>query len=114
VRGEPLRLSWAAGEVTSMYGYSDIGSASELVQQLDKAIEDTRRIATQYSGDRALQSIVLQLEAAKKWTSGGHPPTLEQKGRLNFGLLASKYLDEIDSDVAQRLYNIAEFITHWK
>ena len=73
-----------------------------------------KRVASAYPDDTGLESIVKQLEATEQWTRGGTPPTREQKGRLNFGLLASKYLDEIDSDLAQRLYNIAEFITYWK
>jgi hypothetical protein len=96
-----------------MYGYSNIGSVAEFLQKLQGVIVDVKNVTSDYPTDTALQSILKQLEATEQWTRGGQPLSLEQKGRLNFGLLTSKYLDEIDSDLAQRIYNIAEFITYW-
>jgi len=101
-------------EIESMFGHSNITSVSDFQRSLHEVISAAETIAAAYPRDTALQSIVKQLKATEQWTEGGQAPTLEQKGRLNFGLLTSKYLDEIDSELAQRIYNIAEFITYWE
>ena len=38
---------------------------------------------------------------------------LVQKGDLNFGLFASKYVSDIDEKVADNLFELASYITYW-
>jgi hypothetical protein len=92
---------------------STIKTNVEYYLHLRDAIDDMKKVVAKYPGDNSLLSILKQLEAAEQWTRGGQPPTLDQKGRLNFGLLASKYLDDTDQELAQRIYDIASYITYW-
>jgi hypothetical protein len=93
---------------------STIKTPAELSLLLRQTIQDMKGIVASFPGDTSLQSILEQLKAAEQWTCHGQPPTLDQKGTLNFGLLASKYLDEVDQSLAQRIYDIASFITYWQ
>jgi hypothetical protein len=90
-----------------------IETIEEYEEQLRRAVPDMKKVLERYPTDRALQEILAQLELLQKWTSHGEPPTLEQKAELNFGLIASKYLDDADQDLAQRLYAIASFLLYW-
>jgi hypothetical protein len=40
----------------------------------------------------------------------GKWPDAEERRRLSFGVMASKSVDELDSDLAQKLYRLANFI----
>jgi hypothetical protein len=63
--------------------------------------------------EKELARALDQLKMLQKWTSDGEPPTLDQKNQLNFGQVASKYLDDADQDLAQRIYEIRRFIRYW-
>jgi hypothetical protein len=93
---------------------SSIQTQVEYYLQLRDAIFDMKRVVSQNPGDKELLSIQMQLEATEQWTRGGKAPTLAQKGQLNFGLLASKYLHDIEPDLASRIYEIASYVTYWK
>jgi hypothetical protein len=67
----------------------------------------------QQTPEPALRSIQLQLEALEGWTKGGQPPAQPDKDRLNFGLLASRHLDDLDAPLAQELYALASWVTYW-
>ena len=92
---------------------SDIKTPVEYFLNLRDAIFDMKKVVGKYPGDKGLAEILRQLELAEHWTRGGHPPTLDQKGQLHFGLLASKFLDDTDQELAQRIYDIASYITYW-
>jgi hypothetical protein len=92
---------------------STIKTRAEHLAKLRDAIRDMKKLIAQYPGERALEEILRQMELAEQWTRGGQPPTLEQKAQLGFGLIASKYLDEIDQELAQRIYDIASYIIWW-
>ena len=62
-------------------------------------------------GDRAIQSVRLQLAALHEWTRGGRCPAQAEKDRLNFGLIASRELDTIP--VAEKLYTLASHVNWW-
>ena len=61
--------------------------------------------------DRAIQSVHLQLAALHEWTRGGRCPAQEEKDRLNFGLIASRELDNYP--VASKLYSLASHVVYW-
>jgi hypothetical protein len=92
---------------------STIATVAEYHERLQDAITRMKVVTSRYPGDPQLSSILKQLEALQGWTVSGRPPSLEEQGRLNFGLLASKYLDSVDDDLAQLIYDIASFVTYW-
>ena len=90
-----------------------IQSVPELQRRLAAALPRAQAVAAA-TPERALASIALQLEALAGWTRDGAPPTQDQKDRLNFGLLASRHLDDLDPDLAAELYDIASWVTTWR
>jgi hypothetical protein len=92
---------------------STIKTPAEYYAKLRDAIRDMKKLVAACPGERALEEILSQMELAEQWTDGGQPPTLEQKAQLGFGFIASKYLDEIDQELAQRIYSIASYIMYW-
>lgn len=90
-----------------------IQSVPELQRRLAAVIPRVEVVA-QATPERAIRSIALQLEALARWTEDGEPPTQEQKDRLNFGLLASRHLDDLDPELAAELYDIASWVTYWR
>jgi hypothetical protein len=61
--------------------------------------------------DRAIASVRRQLDALYAWTRGGRCPSQDEKDQLNFGLLASRELDNYP--VADNLYELASFVIYW-
>ena len=90
-----------------------IQSVPELQRRL-AAVRPRVDAVAKTSPERALRSIALQLEALAGWTADGAPPTQEQKDSLNFGLLASRHLDDLDQELAEELYAIASWVTYWR
>jgi hypothetical protein len=90
-----------------------IETIGEYETELERAIHDMERVVKQYPTDRALHAILDQLKMLQNWTSEGEPPTVDQKNQLNFGHIASRYLDDTDQDLAQRIYAIRRFIRYW-
>lgn len=89
-----------------------ITSVAEFQRRLHDAIARLVPVVAQVP-ERELLSIQKQLEALESWTKGGQKPTQAQKDELNFGLLASRYLDEIDQKLAQELYSISSWVIYW-
>ena len=87
-------------------------TSDELDTRLCRALVEMDRVVKARPGERELLSIKLQLEALFQWTRGGAKLTLQQKGELDFGLLASRYLDDIEPDLARELCEIASYVTH--
>ncbi|UQA62012.1 immunity protein Tsi6 family protein [Polyangium aurulentum] len=92
---------------------STISSFAEFDRRLGDAMKGIDALAAQYPEERAIQSIKLQLEALHGWTRGGRKPEQVEKDRLNFGLLASRFVDEIDSKLAGELYQLASYVIYW-
>ena len=92
---------------------STIVTVPEYQLKLRDAIARMKPVTARFPRDPQLQSILKQLEALQQWTANDLPPSLEEQARLNFGLLASKYLDSVDDELAQLIYDIASFVTYW-
>lgn len=61
----------------------------------------------------AIVSIQKQLHALELWTRDDRAPTQAEKDDLNFGLLASRNLADLDADLAQRVVGLASYVTYW-
>jgi hypothetical protein len=62
-------------------------------------------------GDGAIASVKRQLDAVYGWTRGGRCPAQDEKGQLNFGMIASRELDAYP--VSTTLYELASYVTYW-
>ena len=87
---------------------------SDYRSRLDVAISAMKKLVATYPEETELQCIEAQLEQLRTWTLGGQAPTLAEKGQLNFGAIASRDLHQLDSDLANELYEIADHVTYWK
>jgi len=81
----------------------------------DRLLAATRveigRMAAAAPDDGALASVDRQLAALHGWTRDGRCPDQGEKDSLNFGMIASRELD--DYPVASDLYELASFVTWW-
>lgn len=80
---------------------------------LAEARAGVERLRAQLPDDRAVHSVQLQLAALDEWTESGAAPSQDQKDRLNFGQIASREIDDVDSDLAQKLYALASHVIYW-
>jgi len=93
---------------------SRIQNYTEFKSRLDNSVASLRKLMLVYPTELSLNGICHQLEALDEWSSAGHPPTLEQKGQLNFGLLAGYNLAPIDPDLTNELHALNYFLLYWK
>jgi hypothetical protein len=89
-----------------------ITSYEEFERRLRGAIPRIDAIIVDFP-ERELISIQKQLHALEEWTRGGIKPTDSQRSSLNFGLLADRYLDDLDQPLAQELYALASYVIYW-
>jgi hypothetical protein len=92
---------------------SSIASVPEFQRRLEQARQRASALAASMPQDPQLASIAKQLDALHGFTQGGRQPTQDEKDRLNFGLLASRFMSDIDDDLAGELYELASFVTYW-
>jgi hypothetical protein len=103
-----------AKPTTNMPNDRPIETIEEYEEQLRRAVPDMKKVVDRYPTDRAPQEILAPcLSGSENGRAMGSLPRLEQKAELNFGLIASKYLDDTDQDLAQRLHAIASFLLYW-
>ena len=93
---------------------SAISSFSEFDALLAEARGRMNRLAMDNPGDAFLNSIVRQLAFVFEWTRGGKRPNDEQIKKLSFGVMASRAVDELDPELANRLYQLANYMDNWK
>jgi len=91
-----------------------ISNFAEFDTQLAVARGRMNKLAQGNPGDAFLESIVRQLAFVFEWTRGGKRPSDEQIKKLTFGVMASKAVDELDPELANILYALANYLDHWK
>lgn len=92
---------------------SSIDSFSDFDRRLAAARLGIEALAARMPGEQELESIKRQLEALHAWTREGRAPAQGEKDRLNFGLLASRYLSDLDDALAAELYELASLVIYW-
>jgi hypothetical protein len=90
-----------------------ISNFPEFDAQLERARVGMNQLLNTYPGDSFLESIARQLGFVHEWTRGGKRPTGEQLKKLSFGVMASRAVDELNPDLAQTLYRLANFLDNW-
>jgi hypothetical protein len=78
---------------------------------LADACAQVQKMAEAEPDDGAIASVKRQLDAVYAWTRGGRSPTQDEKDQLNFGLIASRELDNYP--VAASLYELASYVIWW-
>lgn len=86
--------------------------------EFDAMLADARgrmnKLVLANPGDAFLDSIVRQLGFVFDWTRGGKRPTDEQIKKLSFGVMGSRAVDELDPELANMLYALANYLDNWK
>jgi hypothetical protein len=90
----------------------EIDSFSDFWKRLADAIDKIDRLAA-IDRDPMIGSIQRQLRFVKQWTTGGIRPAQEDLNKLNFGLMASRSVDDTDQPLAQELYELADYLVEW-
>lgn len=62
--------------------------------------------------DRSLASIVKQLDFVLNWSESGADPKARELKDLNFGLIASHAVEDLDADLSIQLHLISHEISH--
>jgi hypothetical protein len=77
---------------------------------LTESIPACRQLGIRYPEDPMISSILAQLNFLNEWQESGIDWKERRLKELNFGLLASKSIDEDDLQLAQVLYRMANYI----
>jgi hypothetical protein len=91
---------------------SRISSFADFSKRLADAIDKVDELAA-VDSDPMIGSIQRQLRFVKQWTMGGVRPAQDDLNKLNFGLMASRAVDDTDQALAQELYTLASYLVGW-
>ncbi len=91
---------------------SSLTSFEEFDRVLDAARVELAAMVAAEPGDGAIASVQRQLESLHGWTRGGRCPAQHEKDQLNFGMIASRVLENYP--VADALYELASFVMFWQ
>ena len=90
---------------------SSLKSFEEFDRLLDVTRMELNVLCEAEPNDPALGSVQRQLQSLHEWTRGGRIPEQQEKDQLNFGVIASRELDNYS--VAGSLYELASFVIYW-
>lgn len=88
---------------------SDINDVATLRRRLGAALPRAAALAAQHPGDNWLESIVVQLRYVDGEAAAGKR-RLDRFDELNFGLLASHYVDGVDPALAEELHALSDAV----
>lgn len=91
-----------------------IQSFAEFDANLGQAMAGINKLVLQTPGDSFLESIQRQLKFVYDWTRGGRRPADEQIQQLSFGVMATRAVDDLDSDLGLILHRLSSYLQHWK
>lgn len=80
-----------------------IGDTATLKQRIEQALPRVEALAAQEPGSTWLRSIAVQLRYIADAAAAGET-SLARFGELNFALLASHYIDDVDPSLAEELH----------
>lgn len=90
---------------------SDINDVATLRRRLGAALPRMAALAAQYPDDTWLESIVVQLRYVDgEADSDADRRRLDRFDELNFGLLASHYVDGVDPALAEELHALSDAV----
>jgi hypothetical protein len=89
-------------------------SFAEFDQLLDAALPYADAARLRYPEAPEYTEIHRQLGLLREWTRGGRRPSQDEKNRLDFGAIASRYVDAEDEGFARQLYALASYVIWWE
>ena len=89
---------------------SSFATDKEFQSSLRDALSKIVGLTQEYPEDAFIQSIHRQLLAVSGWIESGSHPSNEQLGKLSFGVMASRAVDELDPELAHMLYRLANHL----
>ncbi len=98
--------------------YSHIQGRADFRPLLDHLAQETRKLLPPKAGDwPAIESIVMQLDAIRRWTDQGRDPSLDERKTITIGKLVVRELQPApDKDIAvlnQQLMELADYFMRW-
>jgi hypothetical protein len=93
---------------------SSIVSFEEFDRRLQAARSTVERLVAECPEVNLLVGVQRQLAAVHSWTRGGRKLEQGEKDSINFGLIASRFLSEIDEALTGELCELNSYITYWE
>ena len=91
---------------------SSIKSTTEFRTRLIDAMQRVDELFAK-DPDPMIGSIQRQLRHVEQWTREGERPRQDQLDLLNFGLMASRAVDDTDRRLAVDLYELKSYLIYW-
>ena len=85
-------------------------TAADFQATLAAARASLDALCAAYPDNGALSAASRQLAHVAAWTRDGAAPSLEDRQRLSFGLIAAREIEPLDPDLADQLYALAEHL----
>lgn len=92
---------------------SSLSSYPEFAALLLSASARVARRCGETPDEQTILSIKSQLTALQTWTLKGRKPEQGEKDQLNFGLIASRFLDD-DDELCHDLCELASYVIYWE
>ena len=100
-----------------MLDHKYIQDRADFLRVLDDTLAETRRIAGTRVDYPPIESILVQLDALKRWTDHGREPTPDERRTLAFGQIAARELEPPQTDELQKycekLHELSSYVRLW-
>ena len=97
--------------------YRHIQGRADFRPLLDHVIQETRKLLPGVGEWPAIESIVMQLDAIRRWTANNRDPTLDERKSISLGKLVARELEPApDKDIAllnEQLLDLADYVKRW-
>lgn len=98
--------------------YRHIQGRADFQPLLDHLIQETKKLLPAKVGERpAIESIVRQLDAIRRWTANDRDPTVDERKSISLGKVVVRELEPApDKDIAvlnEQLLELADYVKRW-
>ena len=98
--------------------YRHIQGRADFQPLLDHVIQETKGLLPPKAGEwPAIESIVMQLDAIRRWTANNRDPTLSERKSISLGKLVVREFEPTpDKDIAllnEQLLDLADYVKRW-
>lgn len=98
--------------------YRHIRGRADFLPLLDHLIQATRKLLPPKAGEwPAIESIVTQLDAIRRWTADKRDPTIAERKSISLGrLVAREFEPAPDQGIAllnEQLLDLADYVKRW-
>ena len=98
--------------------YRHIQGRDDFRPLLDHVIQETKKLLLSKVDDwPAIESIIMQLDAIRRWTANNRDPTLDERKSVNLGkLVAREFEPAPDKNIAllnEQLLDLADYVKRW-